>query len=283
MTYRGRHEVPRPSRRQGWLGGVGIASVLAVAAGFVVFQPIPPGQAVADGRGVTATRIGAADAGPAPTTGVATAAAPSMTAPLSADTTPGATATATVPSTESTRDGASQSAPKATGPARLRPVSVARPAQPCSPTGLAIEALGINARVVPIGLERDGSLGVPSESDRASAGWYPSVLAGAPQGTVLMDGHTYRDGSAIFTTDSPRQAHLGMMLRVSCDKDTVVSYRLSELHLDLSPDDYPGFVSRRRLYAVDGPPQLVIITCTGWNTFTREWDHRAILVATPLS
>ncbi|MCU1537847.1 MAG: peptidase sortase [Humibacillus sp.] len=134
-----------------------------------------------------------------------------------------------------------------------------------------------------MGLAPDGSLGVPSESERASAGWYPSVLAGAAQGTVLMDGHTYRDGSAIFTTDSPRQAHVGMMMQVACSDDSVVSYRLSELHLDLSPDDYPDFVSRRHLYAAEGPAQLVVVTCTDWNSLTREWDHRAVLIATPVN
>ncbi|TQM62843.1 class F sortase [Humibacillus xanthopallidus] len=259
MGYRARHSSPRAARRRTLISAAGIASVLAAAAGFAVLQPFPPGSALADGRQSS------------------TSSSTSQLAPASAAPTPGAAA----PTRGSGGPRAHTTAP--TSPTPSGSAAGATLAQACRPTGLVISALGVDARVTEIGLERDGSLGVPSERDRRKAGWYPSVLAGSPRGTVLMDGHTYRDGSAIFTTDSTQRAHLGMAMRLSCANGAVVTYRLTQMHLDLTPETYPDFVSSRRLYAADGPAQLVMITCTGWSPLRQEWDNRAVLIATPVA
>lgn len=161
--------------------------------------------------------------------------------------------------------------------------SAASNLQPCRPTGLAIDALAIDASVTEIGLEPDGTLGVPSEADKRKAGWYPSVLAGSSRGTVLMDAHTFRDDSALFKTDLKQTARLGMVLHLSCPDGRVFSYRLSELRTDLTPESYPDFVRARRLYASDGPAQLVMVTCTTWNVVRRVWENRAVLIASPLA
>jgi len=154
--------------------------------------------------------------------------------------------------------------------------------RPCRPVRFAMTALGIDTSVVALSLTSGGDLGTPSDGDKKSAGWFPSVLAGAARGTVLMDGHTYHDGSALFTLGFARQVRTGMVMRLSCADGHAFSYRLSEITLDVSPASYPGFVTSRALYSADGPAQLVIITCTDYIPAQRVWAHRAILIATPV-
>ncbi len=154
--------------------------------------------------------------------------------------------------------------------------------QPCRPVRFTMPALGIDAPIVGLSLTPDGDLGTPREADRASAGWFPSVLAGAGRGTVLMDGHTYRDGSALFTPAFTQQVRTGMLMRLSCADGYAFSYQVSELTLDISAANYPKFVERRALYSAEGPSQLVMITCTDYVPERRVWANRAIIIATPV-
>jgi len=163
------------------------------------------------------------------------------------------------------------------------PQAAAAPSAPCAPSGFSIPAMGIDAPVVRIGLDASGNLGVPSDADKKKAGWYPNaVLAGSRLGSIIMDGHTYRDGSAIFTTSFDSTVRVGMTVGLSCGGGTF-PYRISELKLNLNVGDYSGFVDGRRLYAPDGPPQIVMVTCTDWNPVSGTFDRRAILIATPMS
>lgn len=162
------------------------------------------------------------------------------------------------------------------------PAAATSPGTPCTPSGLTIPALGVDTAVVRIGLQPDGTLGTPSDADKTKAGWYPSVLAGSAHGTVLMDGHTYHDDSAVFRMTFTQTARVGMDIRLSCAHRPVIAYRVSEMRLDLTPEAYPGFVQSRRLYSADGPPRLVLVTCTDWDARDSVWRHRGVLIATPL-
>ncbi|MEP6631628.1 MAG: class F sortase [Lapillicoccus sp.] len=142
--------------------------------------------------------------------------------------------------------------------------------------------LGIDTSVVTLSLTSDGDLGTPSDAQRTSAGWFPSVLAGAPRGTVLMDGHTYHDGSAIFQPSFKQSVRPGMVMRLSCADGHAFSYRISEVVLDLTPTTYPQFVTGRNLYSPEGPAQLVMVTCTDYIPAQRVWANRAVVIATPI-
>ena len=161
--------------------------------------------------------------------------------------------------------------------------SLSASAGPCPPSGLSIPALGIDSSVVRIGLEPDGTLATPTDADKSKAGWYPTVLAGSQSGTVLMDGHTYHDNTALFKTSFKQSARVGMTMELTCVDRRTFTYRVSEIQLDLTPKTYPGFVDSRQLYALNGPPQLVMITCTDWDALHGVWRNRAVLIATPLS
>jgi len=161
------------------------------------------------------------------------------------------------------------------------PAPPPKPARACAPTHLSIPELGVDAAVVQIGLDPQGNLGTPTDTDKKKAGWYPSAFAGAARGSVILTGHTYHDETAIFRTDFNEKAHAGMALRLSCAGTEPLSYRVTEAKLDLGVEDYSAYVDSHRLYATDGPPQVVIITCTDWNPIRRDYDQRGILIATP--
>lgn len=143
--------------------------------------------------------------------------------------------------------------------------------------------LGIDTNVVTLAVTAEGDLGTPSDANRTSAGWFPSVLAGSDRGTVLMDGHTYHDGSAIFDTSFKDQVRAGMVMRLSCADGHTFSYRVSEIVVDLSPASYPNLVKSRNLYAASGPAQLVMVTCTDYLPAQRVWANRAVVIARPIA
>ena len=104
---------------------------------------------------------------------------------------------------------------------------------------------------------------------------------GADHGTVILDAHTYHDDSAILKTSFPQKAHVGMAIQLHCADDRSRSYAATEVTVDLTVHSYPPLVESGRLYASDGPPQLVLVTCTDWSAARRDWDKRAIIIATP--
>jgi hypothetical protein len=212
---------------------------------------------------------------------------PRSETPSPSDPTPGAVSTPGVTEPDNTGGPiATPLAPTDTGPrtpALAPPPPAPPPQSPCQPTRFTLSDLGIDASVVRLGLTPEGDLGTPRDADKKRAGWFPSVLAGSPRGTVLMDGHTYHDGSALFSMSFERQVRTGMVMTLSCPAGAVFRYRIAEVVLDLSPAGFTAFVEKRSLYAADGPAQLVMITCTDYDVARRVWAHRAVLVATPIT
>ena len=187
----------------------------------------------------------------------------------------------TVPKSPSSSD--NKSAPATAAARSQTPAAPPTPGPSCAPTHLSIPELGVDAAVVQIGLDPQGNLGSPSDADKKKAGWYPSALAGAARGSVILTGHTYHDESAIFRTDFDQKVHLGMAVQVSCPDGGRFSYRVTQAKVDLRVEDYSAFIDTGRLYATDGPPQVLIVTCTNWNPIRRDYDQRGVLVASPVS
>lgn len=263
-----------------------MATLVAAGIAVAVRQPIAPSSPIAQ----SAPRL--TDT-PQPTV---SAASPSNAA-TPATATPSVGATGVSSAETSAKTPTTSSAEPSTTPTRppvpptqpsVAPSPVAsKPAiasgEACRPVRFAMAGLGIDASVVTLSVTAEGDLGTPSDGERASAGWFPSVLAGADRGTVLMDGHTYHDGSAIFSTSFKDQVRTGMVMRLSCPDGHAFSYRVSEVIVDVSPADYPSLVTGRNLYAPAGPPQLVMITCTDYIPAQRVWAHRAVVIATPIA
>lgn len=184
------------------------------------------------------------------------------------------------------------SAPAASAASSAPTSSSSRGCRPGTPERLVIPALGVDAGFQRIGVDRTAApdasgkypLGVPT--DRTKAGWYAEgPEPGAGVGTVLMNGHTYRDGSAIFQADFANAIQKGQRIDVVVDNGTRCSYEISRVWRDVnSQRDYPRIVQGQHLYNFSGPERLFLATCGGnWNALSRSYDDISIVLAVPVS
>ena len=158
-----------------------------------------------------------------------------------------------------------------------------------APQRVVYPALGVDAAVERIGI--DGSAGssavkrLGNPTDITRIGWYAEgPRPGSGTGTVLLDGHTYRDGSAVFGEDFPTRARPGQVVQTVQRDGSVCSYRVQRVWPAVDARrDYPRIVASEDLYSEDGPERLFLATCGGrWDAAREEYEDISILVATPL-
>lgn len=145
-----------------------------------------------------------------------------------------------------------------------------------APQRLQIPAIGLDAAVVPVGLDRGGELRVPQRVQ--TVGWYrygPDLRTAA--GSVVVAGHV--DGAAQGEGAFFRLRDLRPGARVTVIGDdgaertfTVVSREVfgkTEAPLD-------------RLFARDGPARLTLITCGGtFDEDSRRYRDNVVVTAVP--
>ena len=168
---------------------------------------------------------------------------------------------------------------------------LAAPCQPGSPTRMSIPALGVDASIETIGLDRrarpddSGQAPLGAPVDQRKAGWYAAgPKPGSGMGTVLTNGHTYRDGSAIFQEDFAALVAVGQQIDLVLDNGTTCSYRISTVWRNVDAiQDYPQLVASERLYDQQGPERLFLATCGGpWVEGAHMFKDINIVLATPV-
>ena len=159
------------------------------------------------------------------------------------------------------------------------------------PRRLVMPALGVDAPFERIGLDPTGprdSSGRPplgNPRDRTNAGWYAAgPRPGSGRGTVLTNGHTYRDGSAIFREDFAQRIQVRQLVQVRQDNGSVCSYRITKVWREVdAARGYPQLVATQHLYDFTGPERLLLATCGGsWNAASQEYDDISVLLAVPV-
>ena len=168
---------------------------------------------------------------------------------------------------------------------------LAAPCQPGSPTRMSIPALNVDAPIETIGLDRraqpdsmgQAPLGAPV--DQRKAGWYAAgPKPGSRTGTVLTNGHTYRDGSAIFQDDFAARVAVGQQIDLVIDNGSTCSYRISSIWREVDAvTDYPRLVASEHLYDMEGPERLFLETCGGpWLESAGRFKDINVVLATPV-
>ncbi|OFE14225.1 hypothetical protein BA895_11460 [Humibacillus sp. DSM 29435] len=255
---------------------VGLVIVLVTAAMvFLIARPIDrPNAASADQR----------------------RAATSSNATVKAVPPPAATSKPAQTTTQKPRPSATQVSGAAGQPSKA--VSSASPREAAArcvsgiPDRLVIPSLGVDAPFQTIGLDTSapadaqGRQRLGSPSDRTKAGWYAAgPRPGSGRGSVLTNGHTYRDGSAIFKESFSSHVAVGQRIDIRQRAGGVCSYRINRVWAEVNAaTDYPRIVASHHLYDFGGPERLFLTTCSGsFNSATQNYNQITIVTALPIA
>ena len=159
------------------------------------------------------------------------------------------------------------------------PTVVADTSEP--PTRLAIEAIGVDAPVINLGLDPELIPEVPSTG--AEVGWYDFSAKPGTGSNVVLAGHvTWDKRPAVFW--SLGEIKEGDLIHLTTGRGDQMVYEVTA-NLLVDPSDPE---SLQLIYPTD-TEMLTLVTCGG--TFNRdagarfggEYTHRAIVQATPVS
>jgi hypothetical protein len=193
----------------------------------------------------------------------------------------GSAATSTAPGMSPTPGSASARASTAAGTCRVG-----------TPKRLIIPALDVNAAFERIGLDQtvapdaQGRRPLGNPTDRTKAGWYAAgPRPGSGTGTVLTNGHTYRNNSAIFKEDFASRIAVGELIEIRQDNGSLCSYRVAQVWREVNAKrDYPRIVTSEHLYDFTGPERLFLTTCGGsWNAAAQNYDDISLVIASPVN
>jgi hypothetical protein len=196
------------------------------------------------------------------------------------------------PTQPSSTDVPTTSATTARVPVSSRPTTPSSGCRAGVPARLLIPALGVDAAFERIGLDRtappdaQGRRPLGNPTDRTKAGWYAAgPRPGGGTGTVLTNGHTYRNNSAIFKEDFASRIAVGQLIHVRQANGSLCSYRVSRVWREVNAArDYPRIVSSQKLYNFSGPERLFLTTCGGsWNAIAQDYEQISLLIATPVN
>ena len=147
---------------------------------------------------------------------------------------------------------------------------------PVVPDRLRIPAIGVDARVVPVGLEPDGSMEVPAAAD---VGWYQlGVRPGAPEGSAVLAAHVDYGGRRGAFYDL-RSLQVGSEVEVTGPDGVALRYVVNE-RLQVDKDQLPT----EELFRSGGPPTLTLITCGGsFDRSVRHYEDNIVVRAVPVA
>lgn len=192
--------------------------------------------------------------------------------PEPAPTAPATTLTeAPMPTPAATSEPASPPVP--TRSARLADVRVQVPSPP---TRLTAASVGIDAPVVPVGVEPDGLMEVPTTV--AEVGWYAYGSApGADEGSIVLAGHVDSRSQGRGAFFALQDLQPGDEVRLD-DADgattTWVVTGRSTIDKEVVPLD--------ELFRREGPTRLVLVTCGGdFDADRRSYRSNVVVTAEP--
>ncbi|MFR9781000.1 class F sortase [Micromonospora sp. MS34] len=154
-------------------------------------------------------------------------------------------------------------APESPGPAAL-----ARSV----PLRLDIPAIGVHTKLVPLGLEEDGSIEVPPLTGGAPAGWYRNLASPGESGTAVILGHvdSARDGPAVFFRLAALRA--GDTVSVGRTDGSTAAFTVTDV-VEYPKSAFPA----ETVYGPADRPALRLITCGGQFDYVRR-SYRANIV-----
>jgi hypothetical protein len=165
-------------------------------------------------------------------------------------------------------------APAARPPAR--PPAVSAPGLPrAAPVAVRIPAIGVAAKVIPVGLDGHGGVAVPPLATPMLVGWYDRGAAPGQAGAAVLLGHvdSAATGPAVFY----RLGDLtpGDLIYVARQDNRTAVFEVTSVSL-YPAADFPAF----RVYGLTADPTLRLVTCGGdFDLRTRHYLDRTVVFA----
>ncbi|MFD7856346.1 class F sortase [Streptomyces microflavus] len=150
------------------------------------------------------------------------------------------------------------------------------PLDGAAPRSVEVPSVGIDARVVPRGLDKDGAIDPPPYDLPQTAGWYGKGTEPGAEGPALIVGHVDTETEpAVFYGLSAVQP--GEKVRVVRDDGSVAEFTVDDVQV----------VTRERFDAekaygprVDGRAELRLITCGGkYDEKSRSYTANVVVSA----
>ncbi len=166
--------------------------------------------------------------------------------------TPAATPTPSSETPETTTPSAPPSPPPDTDPPAMTSDN------PSAPTRIAIPSIGVQAAVISLGLEQNGTLQVPPVEDDDPAGWYDGSPVPGTVGPAVIVGHTTVGayGNGVFH----RLGELKPGDQIIVDKADGRSASFTVRRIELYPrEQFPT----SEVYGDTAGPALRLVTCAG--------------------
>jgi hypothetical protein len=152
---------------------------------------------------------------------------------------------------------AARPAPSPTGGDLAAAQAIVAAARP--PARLQVPAIGVDARVEPVGQDAQGRMANPSGAD--SVAWFQPGVTPGDVGDAVLAGHLdWTSGPAVFwRLGSLRRGDEVTVVRADGSRARFVVDATSTMPFDAATD---------ALFTRDGPPALTLITCAG------AWDRQ---------
>jgi hypothetical protein len=147
--------------------------------------------------------------------------------------------------------------------------------RPFKPKQITIPGIIRNAKV--LALPRDGNNvpSVPPVGAKQVFAWDrpPGIRPGEPKGNVLLNAHTWPDGSALGN-EMLRELKKGERIIVR-NGDVELCFEVDKKVEVLASGGFPEYYDR------EGPHQLALLVCSGRRLGPGNWTHRTIWFARP--
>lgn len=136
------------------------------------------------------------------------------------------------------------------------------------PAKLIISKIGVDARVLPMGLTTTGNMESPLTN--SDTGWYRYGTRPGNDGSAVIDGHLGLSSEAVF--GKLDQLGVGDIISVVDDQNTTISFRVRKIEAyDRSSDATDIFNSKSGAH-------LNLITCNGdWEAKQATYSKRLVI------
>jgi LPXTG-site transpeptidase (sortase) family protein len=174
--------------------------------------------------------------------------------------------------TVSSRPGSESTTAPTTTPQPKLPVPTTAPQRSGIPRRIVIPTIEVDAPVVAVGLESDGSMEIPGANE---GGWYHyGVRPGHEVGSAVIAGHVDFAGQpGVFLRLN--EVEIGQLVKVYDNQGKPHRFSVTE-RFQIDKDELPG----PELFRADGRPVLTLITCGGsFNRKLRRYTDNIVIRA----